>query len=154
MKTKDSRKKRYATKGKTGCITCRIRRVKCDEDKPSCHRCTSTGRKCDGYDLATLAPSGRLQLQPMVSGGSDPESQAIYQFRTRIATLIASSFDADFWTYDVKYYVTPCTLERWCKGYNQPKAESPRAKQLSTTITLFTHWINFVTFLLVASRIS
>ncbi|KAG7428120.1 Aspercryptin biosynthesis cluster-specific transcription regulator atnN [Fusarium oxysporum f. sp. raphani] len=101
MKTKDSRKKRYATKGKTGCITCRIRRVRCDEDKPSCHRCTSTGRKCDGYDLATLAPSGRLQLQPMVSGGSDPESQAIYQFRTRIATLIASSFDADFWTYDV-----------------------------------------------------
>ncbi|EWY82234.1 hypothetical protein FOYG_14350 [Fusarium oxysporum NRRL 32931] len=101
MKTKDSRKKRYATKGKTGCITCRIRRVKCDEDKPSCHRCTSTGRKCDGYDLATLAPSGRLQLPQIVSGGSDPESQAIYQFRTRIATLIASSFDADFWTYDV-----------------------------------------------------
>jgi hypothetical protein len=75
--------------------------VKCDEDKPSCHRCTSTGRKCDGYDLATLAPSGRVQLRPIVSGGTDSESQAIYQFRTRIATLIASSFDADFWTYDV-----------------------------------------------------
>ncbi|KAF4441057.1 Transcriptional regulatory moc3 [Fusarium acutatum] len=36
-----------------------------------------------------------------ISGGCDPESQAIYQFRTRIATLIASSFDAQFWTYDV-----------------------------------------------------
>ncbi|KAF5722373.1 transcriptional regulatory moc3 [Fusarium mundagurra] len=101
MKTAESRKKRYAAKRKTGCITCRIRRVKCDEDKPSCHRCVSTGRKCDGYDLTTLAPSGRVQLQPIVSGGSDPESQAIYQFRTRIANLIASSFDAKFWTYDV-----------------------------------------------------
>ncbi|KAF5637885.1 transcriptional regulatory moc3 [Fusarium sp. NRRL 52700] len=101
MNTTGSRKKRYATKGKTGCITCRIRRVKCDEDKPSCHHCTSTGRKCDGYDLTTLASGGRIQRQPIVSGGSDAESQAIYQFRTRIATLIASSFDADFWTYDV-----------------------------------------------------
>ncbi|GKZ28226.1 hypothetical protein AbraIFM66950_000038 [Aspergillus brasiliensis] len=26
-----------------------IRRVKCDEARPSCLRCTSTGRKCDGY---------------------------------------------------------------------------------------------------------
>ncbi|KAF5618095.1 transcriptional regulatory moc3 [Fusarium tjaetaba] len=40
-------------------------------------------------------------LPVALSGGSDPESQAIYQFRTRIATLIASSFDAQFWTYDV-----------------------------------------------------
>ncbi|KAF5987566.1 transcriptional regulatory protein moc3 [Fusarium bulbicola] len=100
MKTTGSRKKRYATKRKTGCITCRIRRVKCDEDKPSCHRCVSTGRKCDGYDLTPLVSSGRI-LQPIVSGGSDPESQAIYQFRTRIATLISSSFDANFWTYDL-----------------------------------------------------
>ncbi|KAF2170226.1 hypothetical protein M409DRAFT_51968 [Zasmidium cellare ATCC 36951] len=34
---------------KSGCITCRIRRVKCDETKPECNRCTKTGRKCDGY---------------------------------------------------------------------------------------------------------
>lgn len=31
------------------CLVNRIRRVKCDEEKPSCRRCTSTGRKCDGY---------------------------------------------------------------------------------------------------------
>ncbi|VUC23526.1 unnamed protein product [Clonostachys rosea] len=38
------------TKVKTGCVTCRIRKVKCDEKKPSCQKCTSTGRKCDGYE--------------------------------------------------------------------------------------------------------
>ncbi|KAG8422591.1 hypothetical protein J3459_010226 [Metarhizium acridum] len=32
-------------------LYCRIRRVKCDEAKPACVRCTSTGRKCDGYDI-------------------------------------------------------------------------------------------------------
>ncbi|KAH8892632.1 hypothetical protein GQ53DRAFT_840948 [Thozetella sp. PMI_491] len=26
-----------------------VRRIKCDEEKPFCRRCTSTGRKCDGY---------------------------------------------------------------------------------------------------------
>ncbi|KAE9377443.1 hypothetical protein N431DRAFT_500300 [Stipitochalara longipes BDJ] len=36
-------------RGKTGCPTCRARHVKCDEQKPSCLNCTSTGRKCDGY---------------------------------------------------------------------------------------------------------
>lgn len=29
---------------------CRKRRVKCGEEKPHCHRCTSTGRKCE-YDV-------------------------------------------------------------------------------------------------------
>ncbi|KAK5653741.1 hypothetical protein OQA88_7897 [Cercophora sp. LCS_1] len=36
-------------KVKTGCATCRIRKIKCDENKPSCKRCSSTGRTCDGY---------------------------------------------------------------------------------------------------------
>lgn len=30
-------------------LTTRIRRVKCDETKPSCNRCTSSKRVCDGY---------------------------------------------------------------------------------------------------------
>ncbi|KAL3299760.1 Zn2/Cys6 DNA-binding protein [Colletotrichum asianum] len=38
------------TKVKTGCATCRTRKIKCDEKKPFCHRCTSTGRTCDGYE--------------------------------------------------------------------------------------------------------
>ncbi|KAF3801954.1 Transcriptional regulatory protein moc3 [Colletotrichum gloeosporioides] len=37
-------------KVKSGCVTCRTRKIKCDEEKPFCHRCTSTGRTCDGYE--------------------------------------------------------------------------------------------------------
>ncbi|KAI0412273.1 hypothetical protein F5X98DRAFT_355368 [Xylaria grammica] len=38
-------------KVKTGCRTCKTRRVKCDEGRPACHRCVSTGRICDGYGI-------------------------------------------------------------------------------------------------------
>ncbi|KAJ3497274.1 hypothetical protein NLG97_g2034 [Lecanicillium saksenae] len=38
------------TKVKTGCKTCRIRKIKCDEEKPACKKCVSTGRTCDGYE--------------------------------------------------------------------------------------------------------
>ena len=33
----------------TGCWTCRLRRKKCDEEKPSCQRCNKLQLKCDGY---------------------------------------------------------------------------------------------------------
>ncbi|OAP61069.1 hypothetical protein AYL99_03270 [Fonsecaea erecta] len=39
------------TKSKTGCRTCKVRKIKCDELMPECRRCTSTGRKCDGYGI-------------------------------------------------------------------------------------------------------
>ncbi|KAN0103232.1 hypothetical protein V8E51_011545 [Hyaloscypha variabilis] len=43
------RRRSSKPKTKTGCITCKIRRVKCDETKPSCLRCKKFGTKCDGY---------------------------------------------------------------------------------------------------------
>ncbi|KAF2097297.1 hypothetical protein NA57DRAFT_57889 [Rhizodiscina lignyota] len=32
-----------------GCKTCRRRKVKCDERKPTCHRCEAASIKCEGY---------------------------------------------------------------------------------------------------------
>nr|POE50136.1 mitochondrial import inner membrane translocase subunit tim54 [Quercus suber] len=43
--------RKYAPKTRTGCLTC-----KCDEAKPHCNRCVSTGRKCDGYALSSRSP--------------------------------------------------------------------------------------------------
>ncbi|PYI09854.1 hypothetical protein BO78DRAFT_362404 [Aspergillus sclerotiicarbonarius CBS 121057] len=40
------------TKSRNGCATCKARKVKCDEQKPACQRCKSTGRRCDGYNAA------------------------------------------------------------------------------------------------------
>ena len=50
-----ARRQKRLLKVRTGCITCKIRKVKCDECKPFCKRCLETGRKCDGY--AVLQPT-------------------------------------------------------------------------------------------------
>ncbi|KAI8308764.1 Aspercryptin biosynthesis cluster-specific transcription regulator atnN [Colletotrichum sp. SAR11_59] len=36
-------------KVRTGCITCKRRRVKCDEAKPTCHNCVKRKVPCEGY---------------------------------------------------------------------------------------------------------
>ena len=35
---------------KTGCQTCRTRRVKCDEGKPECNNCIKSKRQCEGIN--------------------------------------------------------------------------------------------------------
>ncbi|KAK4193940.1 transcriptional regulatory protein moc3 [Podospora australis] len=35
---------------KTGCLTCRKRRIKCDEGKPTCGNCIKSKRECEGYN--------------------------------------------------------------------------------------------------------
>ena len=36
-------------KVRTGCLTCKARHVKCDENRPVCVRCRKGGYKCEGY---------------------------------------------------------------------------------------------------------
>ncbi|CAG9990237.1 unnamed protein product [Clonostachys byssicola] len=75
--------KAYHRKVKTGCLTCKIRRVRCDQQKPACNRCVSTGRKCDGY----AQPATKSQSTPGSSSSSStspsaPESRQL-QIRPR-----------------------------------------------------------------------
>ncbi|KAJ5672924.1 hypothetical protein N7507_002051 [Penicillium longicatenatum] len=42
--------RRAHKKSRAGCLTCKKRRVKCDEVKPNCRRCTTRGIEC-GYSL-------------------------------------------------------------------------------------------------------
>ncbi|KAL5612974.1 hypothetical protein BROUX41_003948 [Berkeleyomyces rouxiae] len=53
-----------------GCETCRRRRVKCDNMRPICRKCVSTGRNCEGYErqmifiTATPEDGGRCSSHP------------------------------------------------------------------------------------------
>ena len=79
---------------------CRIRRVKCDERKPACHRCTSTGRVCDGYAVApasTVPNYTVLSLPPGASVESLWELRAFSHFRNHSAPILSSFFDSHFW---------------------------------------------------------
>lgn len=51
------RQRKKTPKTRSGCTTCKIRRVKCGEERPSCEKCTSTGRKCDGYSNSANSSS-------------------------------------------------------------------------------------------------
>ncbi|WPH04168.1 Hypothetical protein R9X50_00705600 [Acrodontium crateriforme] len=56
---------------KNACRTCRIRKVKCDETHPECKRCSSTGRKCDGYPPKSSPDEKRL-MRALLPSQSPP----------------------------------------------------------------------------------
>lgn len=95
-------------KVRTGCITCKLRRVKCDETHPSCRRCTSTGRKCDGYRaqqqgstqaLKSRTTSSLLAERPLsqLVGMQDNEKRAFDFFLAKTAPSLAGTLDKEFW---------------------------------------------------------
>ncbi|EAW09793.1 uncharacterized protein ACLA_040090 [Aspergillus clavatus NRRL 1] len=43
------RKRNVVSRGRTGCLTCRRRRLKCDETKPGCNNCRRINQPCEGY---------------------------------------------------------------------------------------------------------
>ncbi|KAI9888501.1 MAG: hypothetical protein M1814_006863 [Vezdaea aestivalis] len=53
------------TKGrsKTGCVTCRRRKKKCDETKPECLNCQKNAVRCEGYPERVKWKSGREKAE-------------------------------------------------------------------------------------------
>ncbi|OAL18305.1 hypothetical protein AYO22_10883 [Fonsecaea multimorphosa] len=51
---------------KTGCLTCRKRRIKCDEGRPECRNCMKSKRTCQGYD-PVFQTQGPHSLHPAPS---------------------------------------------------------------------------------------
>lgn len=88
-------------------IMVRIRRVKCGEEHPFCKRCTSTGRKCDGYAppktpdasrKTTPRPPSRSDRGSSASMDEDPmEQHLLYLFRTVTAPKLSGHFSSSFW---------------------------------------------------------
>ncbi|KIW71188.1 hypothetical protein PV04_03384 [Phialophora macrospora] len=63
------------TKSKTGCKTCKVRRVRCGEERPACRRCTSTGRICDGYGIWGGGSADKRSSQPRCRPPRQPPPQ-------------------------------------------------------------------------------
>lgn len=116
-------------KTRTGCITCKIRRIKCDEGKPACKRCILTGRKCDGYRQlsqpkgAASHPPQNAKLRPATAAvqlhlvikfnhrlppqllehtdASVCERRSLEFFRCRTADVMSRWVVEDFWKYQL-----------------------------------------------------
>ncbi|KAA8893402.1 hypothetical protein FN846DRAFT_979168, partial [Sphaerosporella brunnea] len=64
------RKRVFSNRTKTGCITCRRRKKKCDEGKPECTNCKRGGFVCEGYSgkVSWQKPPGK-QLPSTAANG-------------------------------------------------------------------------------------
>ncbi|RDL42034.1 uncharacterized protein BP5553_02013 [Venustampulla echinocandica] len=109
----DKRGRASKPKVKSGCITCKTRRVKCDETKPECLRCQRFGRPCDGYapdasrsrSVSHIRPrsSSTSLYSPTISiHGADEESRYFQVFAERTVYEIPGFFDgtpsSTFWS--------------------------------------------------------
>ncbi|KAI1327195.1 hypothetical protein F5Y16DRAFT_372308 [Xylariaceae sp. FL0255] len=101
-------------KVKTGCRTCKARRVKCGEERPSCLRCVSSGRICDGYGIwggggrsrpeTVVLPKAnpntlsRNLSRPFAFGNLDPQEESCFRwFRYRTFVKLPLPFISPFW---------------------------------------------------------
>ncbi|KAF5555747.1 hypothetical protein FMEXI_1434 [Fusarium mexicanum] len=92
-------------KARTGCMTCRIRKIKCDEARPGCQRCIGTGRKCDGYgdtDSATKQTLIIRERPPITRAlnhdlGVESSFHAFDYYRGHVSHQVGDTVDSDFW---------------------------------------------------------
>ncbi|KAH8811131.1 hypothetical protein F5884DRAFT_266397 [Xylogone sp. PMI_703] len=110
--------RRGTPKSRNGCIVCKIRRVKCDETKPHCTRCTSTGRNCEGYRRVLERSKSRSRpkflprhtptspsttaLQILWAPSSDVQEsmedrQSFHFLRSRSVLEMLGNFELSFW---------------------------------------------------------
>ncbi|KAL5046302.1 hypothetical protein BDW71DRAFT_182557 [Aspergillus fruticulosus] len=77
-----------------GCRNCKLRKLKCDERKPHCNRCTALGVRCNfAFNTADLQPvgAGTLVVQPPVSSAvwtSDEPTSYQYQLNTKCQDFV------------------------------------------------------------------
>ncbi|OAA73155.1 Zn(2)-C6 fungal-type DNA-binding domain protein [Cordyceps fumosorosea ARSEF 2679] len=87
------RRKRFAPRTRTGCLTCRVRRIKCDEARPACQRCIRAWRPCGGYHLPPPLTTADAQLQPApVAPASAAELALSRYYAAEIGAIAVDEF--------------------------------------------------------------
>jgi hypothetical protein len=61
---------------KTGCLTCRKRRIKCGEERPTCGNCIKSKRQCEGYNQRVVFKT------PMENWPNHPGHVSTIQYHT------------------------------------------------------------------------
>ncbi|CAG7566231.1 unnamed protein product [Fusarium equiseti] len=91
-----------------------IRKVRCDEAKPACTRCASTGRKCDGYTsppsfTSSKSPSPQPYNRPnaaadlrLILPRQIPDELLSYSYFLEVTVpSLAGAFYSEFWLAEV-----------------------------------------------------
>ncbi|KAG8528083.1 uncharacterized protein KY384_006999 [Bacidia gigantensis] len=72
------RKRVFSNRTKTGCMTCRRRKKKCDEQHPECNNCLRGGFVCEGYTMRNTwqKPTNTKQPIPLQSKNGYPSQES------------------------------------------------------------------------------
>ncbi|KAL5451546.1 hypothetical protein PMIN07_004956 [Paraphaeosphaeria minitans] len=81
---------------KTGCLTCRKRRIKCGEERPTCANCIKSKRQCEGYNQRVVfkPPIGDWPNHPGVVTNLQYHNSMLPGSRTQTYRPSASSAQA------------------------------------------------------------
>ncbi|PQK14765.1 hypothetical protein BB8028_0005g02930 [Beauveria bassiana] len=98
-----TRKKAWASRSRTGCKTCRARRVRCDEERPECRRCVRGGHGCRGYALpapgaSILAISSKPGVESTMEQHDADEQEACWALARRPEKHVIE-IDPPYWDY-------------------------------------------------------
>ncbi|KAF4437815.1 Transcriptional regulatory protein moc3 [Fusarium austroafricanum] len=123
-------------RAKTGCLTCRQRRVKCDEGKPSCRNCSRFGRSCSWPKATDMADRRHRRLRASPGShisdsneiGSSPKTDEISHAiipvlsnRQSLTTINHHPFETDteveLLYHFYNFYFTSLTLPTKDKAY-------------------------------------
>ncbi|KAG4423737.1 hypothetical protein IFR04_003162 [Cadophora malorum] len=126
IKSKEKKSRRGLPKTRTGCRTCKQRRIKCDESRPACQRCLKAGYICDGYD-SKKSPSPRdsskRELLPKTT--NSPGSPIANRSTVRILLPAQPSLQSHApgaQPQDLEYfqYFQEQTVLELCGGFDEP----------------------------------
>ncbi|ESZ97867.1 hypothetical protein SBOR_1743 [Sclerotinia borealis F-4128] len=63
---RQAKKRPNLPKVRSGCVTCKRRRIKCDERKPECNRCQVFGVPCEGYGVRISISRRKPDPKPLL----------------------------------------------------------------------------------------
>ncbi|KAK4109648.1 hypothetical protein N656DRAFT_715579, partial [Canariomyces notabilis] len=159
-------KRAFHAKVRTGCLTCKARRVKCDEAKPHCQRCVKSGRKCDGYRSTIRSSPPASALSPAGLFETASERRSFYYFQTHACHSLGGPFNSSFWARGVLlaavHYrpirhllaLQQCNQSiRQLAALSQPGAHPSGIQSAETVYNMLTASLLFVYFACVRGRI-
>ncbi|RDW74872.1 hypothetical protein BP6252_06014 [Coleophoma cylindrospora] len=98
---------------KTGCLTCRRRRIRCGEEKPTCQNCAMSDRQCNGYNQ-------RVCFKPPLGAPYEPSGcYTAVEMNKNNAVLITAT-------------VTPSATklaELWWRGFAKLQDTEPESSE-------------------------
>ncbi|KAK5111685.1 hypothetical protein LTR62_004791 [Meristemomyces frigidus] len=104
---------------KTGCLTCRKRRIKCGEERPVCRNCIKSKRHCEGYNQRVIFKQPFYDFQP------GPNGAAHITFQAGLAPGPATPFYGGAAPSFVMAQLQPRPVEQFVPHVDQPQLQDP-----------------------------